>query len=243
MDGSIQFQAAGTQYCLTASDLPAGNLVTVPSDNDFRIGDLVKFTAEGTATLDTNLPADGIVQVVAKPDVTHIEIGDRNTGAPLALAGDSTGSTAANHIGIDLAEFDYVCQVKSFSLDLSREEIDTTALPCGLGGGSGSTAPFRTMQAGYASGSGTMTVQFTEETQSLANRLLSNSMRKNQAGAEVRLFINTVDDGTGKADLAKSLYIQAPISIMGFSVSVAPEDVTTAELNFSVSGQPSKLFV
>ena len=242
VDGSIQFQAAGTQYCLTASDLPVGNLVTVPSDNDFRIGDLVKFTAEGTATLDSNLPVDGVVKVVAKPDGTHIEIGDRNTGAPLALAGDSTGSTSADHIGIDLAEFDYVCQVKSFSLDLSREEIDTTALPCGIGASS-STAPFRTMQAGYASGSGSMTVQFTEDQTTLANRLLSNSMRKNQAGAEVRLFINTVDDGTGKADLAKSLYIQAPISIMGFSVSVTPEDVTTAELNFSVSGQPSKLFV
>ena len=50
-------------------------------------------------------------------------------------------------------------------------------------------------------------------------------------------------DGTGKPDLTKSLYIQAPISIMGFSLSVTPEDVTTAELNFSLSGQPSHLFV
>ena len=99
------------------------------------------------------------------------------------------------------------------------------------------------MQAGYASGSGSMSVQFTEDQTTLANRLLSNSMRKNQAGAEVRLFVNAVDDGTGKPDLIKSLYIQAPISIMGFSLSVTPEDVTTAELNFSLSGQPSHLFV
>jgi hypothetical protein len=132
--------------------------------------------------------------------------------------------------------------VKSFSLDLSREEIDTTTLPCGVGSSS-SQAAFRTMQAGYASGSGSMSVQFTSEQTSLANRLLSNSMRKNQGGAEVRLYVNTVDDGTGKPDDTKSLYIQAPISIMGFSISVSPEEVTTAELNFSLSGQPTHLFV
>jgi len=241
VDGSIQFQAAGTQYCLTASDLPAGNLVTVPSDNDFRIGDLVEIAAEGSATLDTGLPVDGVVKIVAKPDATHIEIGDRNTGAPVALAGDSTGSTSADHLSIDLAEFDYVCQVKEFSLDMSRESIDTTSLPCGAAASS-AQAPFRTQQAGFASGEGSMTVQFTDDQNTLANRLLANSMRKNQSGAEVRLFVNTVDDGTGKPDLDKSLYIQAPISILGFSLSVNPEDVTTAELNFSLSGQPSHLF-
>ena len=241
-EGSIWFQPAGTQFCLTAADLPAGNLVTVPAEHDFRIGDKVKFTAEGTATLDTKLPADGVVKVIAKPDSTHIEIGDVNTGAPIALDGDSTGSTGANHIAIDIAEFDAVCQVKSFSLDLSREELDTTVLPCGVGVNS-SQAQFRTMQAGYASGTGTMSVQFTSDQNTLANRLLANSMRKNQGGAEVRLYVNTVDDGTGKPDESKSLFIQAPISIMGFSLSVAPEEVTIAELNFSVSGQPSRMFV
>ena len=159
-----------------------------------------------------------------------------------AVTGGGNTPGAANHILIDYAEFAAVCQVKEFSLDLSREEIDTTSLPCGVGGANAVSAPFRTMQAGYASGSGTMTVQFTEDQTSLANRLLSNSMRKNQAGAEVRLFVNAVNDGTGKPDLSRSLYIQAPISIMGFSISVTPEDTTTAELNFSLSGQPTHLF-
>ena len=160
-----------------------------------------------------------------------------------ALTGGGNTPGAANHISIDYAEFAAVCQVKSFELSLEREEIDTTSLPCGVGGGSGASAPFRTMQAGYASGSGSMSVQFTEDQNSLANRLLSNSMRKNQSGAEVRLFVNAVGDGSGKPDLTKSLYIQAPISIMGFSLSVTPDDVTTAELNFSLSGQPTHLFV
>lgn len=244
VDGSIQFQASGTQYCLTASDFPTGgSRVTVPSDNDFRVGDLIKFFAEGAAaSIDSGLPADGIVKVTAKPDVTIIEISDPTSGAPIALVGDSAGSTREDHIAVDLADFDYVCQVKTFSLELSREELDTTTLSCGTAASSQS-APFRTMQAGYASGTGSMSVQFTDDQTSLANRLLSNSMRRTQAGAEIRLFVNTVDDGSGKVDLAKSLYIQAPVSLMGFSVSVSPDEVTVAELNFSVSGQPTHLFV
>ena len=87
-----------------------------------------------------------------------------------------------------------------------------------------------------------MTVQFTDDQTSLANRLLGNSMARNQEGAAVRLFVSTRDDGTGELDLDNSLYIEGPIPIQGFSVSINPEDATTAELNFSFSGQPTHLF-
>jgi hypothetical protein len=348
VDGSIYFEPAGTQYCLLDnSDFPVGTSISVPTDNDYRVGDPVVFKVEGSGKLDSALTAATTTYYVVKRTATSIDVSATKGGAAITLKGDGglgaatggapatlgtgtlpttsgaytgaagpftgvattggtgtgltvdvtlttnnvtaiviaaagTGYTAgdtitidggliggtsttgdvtftvatasaiaaggnspggANHISIDYAEFAAVCQVKSFSIDLSREEIDTTTLPCGVGGGGGFQAPFRTMQAGYASGSGSMTVQFTEDQNTLANRLLSNSMRKNQAGAEVRLFVNAVDDGTGKPDLTKSLYIQAPISIMGFSLSVTPEDVTTADLNFSLSGQPSHLFV
>lgn len=246
-DGSIYFQPAGTQFCLKDfTDFKAGTKITVPADHDFRVGDPVVFTEEGSGKLDSGLVAgDSYFVVAVGPD--FISVSTTAGGTPITLLADGGSGTAdtpgaANHIQVDYDEFNAVCQVKSFSLDLSREEIDTTSLPCGVNTGASVNAPFRTMQAGYASGSGSMSVQFTSDQTSLANRLLSNSMRKNQGGAEVRLFINTVDDGTGNVDLNNSLYIQAPISIMGFSINVSPEDVTTAELNFSVSGQPSKLF-
>ena len=246
VDGSIFFQPAATEFCLLDfTDFPAGTSITVPASNDFRVGDPVVFTEEGTGSIDTALTAGTTYYVVART-ATTIDVATAAGGTAITLNGDGgTGvadtSGAANHIKVDYAEFAAVCQVKEFSLDLSREEIDTTSLPCGLGGGS-ATAPFRTKQAGYADGTGSMTVQFTSDQNTLANRLLSNSMRKDQGGAEVRLFINTVDDGTGSIDLAKSLYIEAPISILGFSISVAPEEVTTAELNFSLAGQPYHLF-
>jgi hypothetical protein len=251
-DGAIYFQPSATQFCLKDfTDFPAGTVITVPSENDYRVGDPVTFTEEGGGNLDSALTPGTEYFVVARTDTT-ISVSATSGGAPITLTGDGGASTsdtpgAANHIKIDYSEFKAVCQVKSFSLDLSREEIDTTTLPCGVGGGGNAKmASFRTMQAGYASGSGSMEVQFTTDQAALANRLLANSMMKNQSGAEVRLFINTVEGtglGTGQPDLSKSLYIQAPISILGFSVSVSPEEVITASLNFSLSGQPSKLFV
>ena len=233
-EGLIQFQPAGTQFCLVATDIPAGNLVTVPANNDYRIGDKVKFTAEGTATLDTGLPAGGVVKVIAKPDSTHIEIGDVNSGAPTTLAGDSTGSTAADHIAIDIADFETVCQVREFSIEISREELDVTTLPCSVGGAS-KYASFRSTQAGYASGTGTLTVYFTDSQTSLANRLLANTLLKSQEGASVKLYVNAVAGTGGTVDDTASLFIEADISITSMSLSVNPDDPTSAELSFSIT--------
>ena len=244
-DGSVWFQPASTEFCLKDyTDFPAGTSITVPSDHDFRVNDPVKFTSQGSGHIDANLTAGTTYYVVAKASTT-IDVSASAGGTAITLAGDGgTGSadsanTSVNHIKIDYAEFAAVCQVKSFSLDLSREEIDTTVLPCTVNT-TGSLASFRTMQAGFASGSGSMEVQFTDDQTNLANRLLGNSMRRNQDGASVRLFINTVGT-TASPSLTDSLYIEAPISIMGFSLNVSPEDVIVGSLSFSLSGQPTHL--
>lgn len=167
-DGSIWFQPAATQFCLKDfSDFSAGTSITVPADNDYKVGDPVKFTEEGSGNLDSALTASTTYYVTART-ATTISVSATAGGAAVTLNGDGGSGTAdtagaANHIKIDFAEFAAVCQVKSFSLDLSREEIDTTSLPCGVGGGNSTMASFRTMQAGYASGSGTMEVQFTSD--------------------------------------------------------------------------------
>ena len=239
------FQPASTEFCLKDySDFPSGTSITVPSDHDFRVNDPVKFSVQGSSSLDTALTASSTYYVVAKT-ATTIGVSATAGGSAITLNGDGgTGSadsvnTSINHIKVDYAEFAAICQVKSFTLDLTREEIDTTVLPCAVNT-TGSLASFRTMQAGFASGTGSMEIQFTDDQTNLANRLLGNSMRRNQDGAEVRLFINTVGS-TATPDLNDSLYIQAPISIMGFSLNVSPEDVIMGSLTFSLSGQPSHL--
>ena len=147
------------------------------------------------------------------------------------------------HINVRIAEHQVLCQIANFSLSLTRDEIETTSLPCTVGGEAGCIAPFKTKQSGFAEGSGTMEVNFTADQTTLANRLIADSLKKDQNGAEVRLFINTVSGAqAGEVDLTRSLYIQVPIVILGFSIDVTPEEAITAELNFSFSGQPSHLF-
>jgi len=178
--------------------------------------------------------------VIARPDPTHIEIGDVNSGAPTTLAGDSTGNSAANHIEIRLASFHTVCQVREWSLDLTKESIETTTLPCSVGAAS-KYAKFRTSIGGYASGEGTLSVMFTADQNSLANRLMANSILQDST-AEVKLYVSAVAGAGSTVDDTQSSYFQGKVNLQGFSVSVTPDDVTVAEISFSLAAQPTAIF-
>ena len=71
---------------------------------------------------------------------------------------------------------------------------------------------FRKTQSGYASGTGTITLYFIDNDQSLGMRMLDNVMLSNQMGARVQLFINTVA-GADAINLADSMYIDADINL------------------------------
>jgi hypothetical protein len=245
-EGSIYFQPAGTEFCLLDyTDFAAGTSITVPSSNDFRVGDAVKFTEEGTANLDSALTAGTTYYVVTR-SATAISVSATSGGSAITLTGDGgTGSAdtagAANHIKVDMADFQVVCQVREFSVEITREELDVTTLPCSTASVGSKWASFRTTQAGFASGTGSMTVYFTEDQTALANRLLSNVLLKNQQGAAVKLYVNTVSDGVGGVDDANSLYIESEVSLNSMSVSVNPDDATSAELAFSIVN-PTNIF-
>ena len=84
----------------------------------------------------------------------------KTAGTPITLAKDGGTGSADNelpaHINIRLADWFSVCGVREFSLDISRDELDVTTLPCSDGGaGCDTLAAFRSTQAGYASATGT----------------------------------------------------------------------------------------
>jgi hypothetical protein len=151
----------------------------------------------------------------------------------------SGGNTAGGHIGIKYDPFGAVCQIQSWDLSIERESLDVTTLPCGVGESAtaGKYAAFRRTQPGYASGSGTITVIFTDNDDALGQRMLDNVMLSSQEGARVRLFVNTVSDGasTPAPDLTDSMYIEADISLESMSISVNPDDPITAEIGYSIS--------
>ena len=241
--GSIAFKPSGTSVCLEDhDDFPAGTLITMPEGHGFVVGDQIEFTEEDGASLDTALDQPHYF-VVARTNAS-ISVSATAGGAAVTLNGDGGTGTANTpapaHINVALSEFTSVCHVESFDLSLDRDQIETTSLSCGCSTDANAEvlAPFKTYQAGFIEGTGSMVVQFTEDQGTMASRLLGSSLRKNQDGAEVRLYINTVC-AAGHIDNDASAYIEAPISILGFSFSVSPEEVTTATLNFALSGQPT----
>ena len=239
--GSIAFKPAGTSVCLLDfTDFPTADpgLITLPSGHGFIVGDQVTFTAEGGATLVGGLTAGTSYYIVALAS-DKATVDTTADGAGIAFTNSLSEDTPGGHINMKLSEFTSVCHVEAFDLSLDREQIETTSLSCACETGSTENlAPFKTYQAGYIDGTGSMTVQFTEDQSSMASRLLKSSLQKDQNGAEVRLYINTVCVA-GEIDESASSYIEAPITILGFSFAVTPEEVTTATVNFSLSGQPT----
>ena len=162
-----------------------------------------------------------------------------------AEVSDERVNTEEGHIRVEHADFMVVCQVVDWSMDFSREEIDVTTLPCDCGEGS-RWANFRTTIPGPASGTGSMTVLFTPDQFSTSNRLIYGSMLKDQMGATIKLYLNYVEDDTVTTECVpddeQSMYIEAPVTLLGFSVSATTTEAMTATINFSLAGTPTHMF-
>ena len=160
---------------------------------------------------------------------------DNSTSGVSDGAGGQTDSPAPAHLTITLCDYITTCNVRSFSVDFSRDELDVTTLPCGTSGGCDTLAQFRKTQAGYASASGTLEVYFTCDQTTMSNRLLGSSLLKTQTGAAVKLYVCTQFDANGEPVDDESLFIEAEISLLGLSFSVNPDDTTTATINFGIT--------
>ncbi len=247
-EGSISFKPPGTSVCVR--DFSAWGTdgddshITLECGADFRSGDIVTLTEEDGGNLDGSF-ADGTsykVQATGKTNgIQWITLSLTSDNVVISVAGDggtgSADSPLPAHINIALADWYSVCGVREFSIDVSRDELDVTTLPCTEGTSTDACetlAAFRSTQAGFASATGTMSVYFTCDQNTIANRLLGSTFLKSQAGAAVKLYVCTQLDATGKVDDTSSLFIEAEISITGVSFSVNPDDPTTGELSFSV---------
>ena len=238
--GSLAVTPAGTSICLLDfTDFPTADpgLISLPDGHGFLVGDAVKFSVEGDATLVTGLTAGTeyfIINITSnKAQVSSTE-GGTAVDFTNSLTEDSTG-----HINMKLSDFQSVCNVTAFDLSLDREQLETTSLSCECATGSTTgLAPFKTYQPGFIDGTGSLTVQFTQSQGTISSRLLKSSLMTDQNGAQIRLYINAVCTA-GEIDTSKSAYIEAPVSILGFSFAVSPEEVTTATVNFALSGQPT----
>ena len=187
----------------------------------------------------TGLTADTDYHIVAIDGSAKATVSATAGGTGIAFTNSLSEDTAGGHINMKLTEFTSVCNVSSFDFSLDREQIETTSLSCGCSSTGNGIASFKTYQAGFIDGTGSVEVQFTAEQGSMASRVIGSSLKKDQLGAQVRLYINTVCAADGTIDNAASAYVEAPVTLLGFSFSVTPADVTTATIQFALAGQPT----
>jgi len=235
---SATLVAGGSGY--SAGDL----LSAAPTD----IGDTASFSIEVAAvsTIGPGLTGYYVVGTGEEGGHPFIQVALNEGGTAIAMNGDggtgSADSPLPAHINIQLADWYAVCGVREFSLEISRDELDVTTLPCVTSGtesaGCDKLAAFRSTQAGYANATGSMTVYFTCDQNNISNRLLGSSLLRDQSGAKVKLYVCT-QVSNGVIDDDASLYVEAEINITGMSFSVNPDDATTAELSFSVKKMTS----
>ena len=155
---------------------------------------------------------------------------------PVAGVTDVRGNSNEGSYTFRLCDFQTVCGVRSFSIDLSRDELDVTTLPCSVSEACGKElASFRKTQAGFATATGTLEVYFTCDNESVQNKILQGSLQRTQGGATVRLYVCTKTDAQGEIDVDSSLFIEADIQLLGMSFSVDPDNPTTATINFGVT--------
>ncbi len=228
--GAVYFTPAATKFCLLAADFSqADNDITVGPNNDYRVGDPVVFTVEGTATLDSGIVA-GQGYVIAT--VT----GDKITLTGVTIAGD--GTDGDGHVTIKFDPAQAICECREFSVNYSREQLDVTTLPCGVSASAGGQkyASTKRMQPGYAEITGTMVLYLTESDTSIANRLMESIHLNNQDGAKAKLYVDAVSDGATppQPDDTKSRLIAGSVVFTDFNTSVNPDDPSQAEVTFNM---------
>ena len=211
-------------------------------------------SAKATVTVAGGVPTVGAITTPGTGYTTgagsiSLAGGDNGSGVAIdgaapttAYAGTPTltaSSDSAGHVNMAYSLSAALCGVKEWSLELSRDSIDVTTLPCKVGNAS-KYAGFKSSLGGFASGEGSMTVLMTKGT-SQANRLLANSLYKNST-AKVKLYLEAGVAAGGGVDDTTSNYIEANVSLQGFSTGVNVDDAVECEISFALLGTPDVLF-
>ena len=139
-----------------------------------RAGDSARATVEiGVGGVISKVTVTSGGQNYSDGDVVYLAL-DNGGGTvailmvPVGGVSDVRGNSNEGSYTFRLCDFQTVCGVRSFSIDLSRDELDVTTLPCSVSEACGKElASFRKTQAGFATATGTLEVYFTCDNESV----------------------------------------------------------------------------
>lgn len=231
--GALYYKPAGTSGTFKAADVTnASNSINVGTFLNFKVNDKVSFTAGG-GTLPAGLSEGTPVFILTYTASTGATTFAATAGgSELSLTDDGTDGTSA--FGINYTEFQSVANVRSWNFEVTREEIDVTS----LGGTLGQTVPFRTFISGFADGTGSAEVYFTDDDTGISARLIEDVTQRNQAGATFKLYMDAVvTAGTPDEAASRSILIEAVLTSASYSVT--PDDAQTVSISFRPTAAPT----
>ena len=240
--GALYYKPAGTTGSFGESNVNTGtDEITVAPYLNFKVGDPVKFSVinsqtggSGTGTLPAGITAGTTYYVIAYAPATGVlQVSASAGGSTITITDDGTAA-APNEFQVAYADFAVVGQVRDWSFEISRAEIDVTT----IGQTPGQYVPFRSYISGFGDGSGTATAYMTNEELSLSNRLIEDVLQRQQTGAAFKLYTDRVfSGGTLDDTLSRSIAFDAVIT--SASMNVNPDDAQSVTVNFRPAGTPT----
>ena len=234
--GALYYKPAGTQATFgEASVNTTNNEITVAPFLGFKVGDPVKFSVvnvetggTGTGTLPAGITAGTAYYIIGYNASTGVATVSASATLTPVITLTTAGTLAApNKFEIYYSDFAAVAEVRDWSLEISRAEIDVTT----IGKSSGLYVPFRSYISGFGDANGTANVYMTDEDQALANRMVQDVLLRNQVGASMKLYVERIE-ASGVVDDVKSRSIELKVTLTSASLNVNPDDGQSVAINF-----------
>lgn len=240
--GALYYKPAGTKATFgeAAVDV-ADDEITVASFLNFKVGDPVKFSvvntetgASGSGTLPAGITAGTTYYVIGYTASTGVmQVSATAGGSTVAITDDGT-AVAPNAFQVEYADYAAVGDVREWSFEITREELDVTTIGQTLG----QYVPFRRYITGFADGEGSATVYTTDDDTNLANRMVQDVIQRQQAGASFKLYIDRVLSG-GSVSAALSRSVEFDAVLTSASLTVNPDDAQSVEIAFRPANTPT----
>lgn len=240
--GALYYKPAGTTGSFGEANVTVGSdEIVVQTFLNFKVNDPVKFSVinsqtggSGTGTVPGGLTAGTTYYVNAYTASTGVlKVSATVGGAAVDITDDGT-AVFPNEFQVEYADFAVVGQVRDWSFEISRAEIDVTT----IGQTPGQYVPFRTYISGFGDGSGTATVYMTNEDAALSNRMIQDVLQRQQDGAAFKLYTDRVFTGGNLSDtLSRSISFNAVLT--SASLNINPDDAQSVTVNFRPAGTPT----
>lgn len=240
--GALYYKPAGTIGTFGSSDVStAADTITAETYLNFKAGDPVKFSlvnsqtgGSGTGTLPAPLSAATTYYVLSYNAATGaMQVSTTAGGTAVDITNTGT-LVSPNRFQVGYADYAVVGQVRNWSFEISRSEIDVTA----IGQTPGQYAPFKNYISGFADGNGSCEVYLTNEDGALSNRMIEDVLQRQQVGAAFKLYQDRVMSGGTVSDtLSRSISMDAVLT--SASLNVNPDDAQSVAINFRPAGSVS----